>query len=557
VSGSAGDQGGTDLRDPVLGSGSGTGPEPGARRSGELGAAELLRWAWRQLTSMRTALILLLLLALGAVPGSLIPQEGVDALKTSNWKDAHPHLTPVYERLGLFSVYDTPWFAAIYLLLVVSLVGCILPRCAVYWRALRARPPAAPRRLTRLPASASYTAAAGEDPLARAEQALRQRRYRVRRGTDHDPDEGSAADEGGWVAAERGYLREAGNLLFHVSVLVVLVGFALGSLFGYKGGVIVMVGGGFSNDTSQYDDFVPGSLFDPHVMEPFTFTVDSFDIRWLTSGPARGQARSFASHLTYRTSPGADPRTYDLRVNHPLTIGGTELFLIGHGYAPVITIRDGEGHVAASGPVVFLPVNQQSFESIGVVKAPDAAPRQIGLEGEFYPTYARFKGRQLPTSIFGDTLNPAVSMLVYTGDLGLDTGATQSVYALDKSRATMVRKKNGAPFRVDLKPGETQRLPGGLGSVTFEGVKEWNKIQISRSPGKLVALGGVLLALLGLLGSLFIRPRRAWVRVRRTGEGTLVDVAVLDRTGGGEPTEELAALAAAMGLAPARQGDDP
>ncbi len=66
----------------------------------------------------------------------------------------------------------------------------------------------------------------------------------------------------GWVAAERGYLREAGNLLFHLAVVVVLVGFAVGGLFGYKGGVILVVGNGFSNNLTQYDDFDPGSLFD-------------------------------------------------------------------------------------------------------------------------------------------------------------------------------------------------------------------------------------------------------------------------------------------------------
>ena len=68
-------------------------------------------------------------------------------------------------------------------------------------------------------------------------------------------------------------------------------------------------------------------------------------------------------------------------------IGGTDVFLIGHGYAPVITIRDGEGEIATGGPTVFLPTDQ-SFASFGVVKAPDASPNQIGLEGTFYPTFA-------------------------------------------------------------------------------------------------------------------------------------------------------------------------
>ncbi len=311
------------------------------RRSGELTAWELVRWAWRQLTSMRTALVLLLLLALGAIPGSVIPQQGVDALKTQNWQAAHPHLTPIYDRLGLFGVYHSPWFAAIYLLLMVSLVGCIVPRLFVYWRGYRADPPTAPRNLTRLPDHAAYTTEDEPDVVLRRAARSLSRRHRV--------STGSTTDEGGWVAAERGQLREAGNLLFHLSVLVVLVGFGIGSLFGYKGGVILVVGNGFSNSLTQYDDFAPGGLFKASRMEPFCFTVHDFKVQWLDSGPRQGMARGFQAPLTYRESCQGDPSTwsaqksYDLRVNHPLTIGGTQIFLIGHGYAPVITVRDAAG----------------------------------------------------------------------------------------------------------------------------------------------------------------------------------------------------------------------
>ena len=161
----------------------------------------------------------------------------------------------------------------------------------------------------------------------------------------------------------------------------------------------------------------------------------------------------------------------------------------------------------------------------------------------------------MPYSAWGDALDPLVSMLVYTGDLGLDDGTGQSVYSLDKSKAQVVTKENGAPFRVDLRPGESVDLPDGLGSVTWEaadkdGITRWNKIQISRTPGKFVALSGVVLALLGLLGSLFIRPRRVWVRARRRDDGqTLVEVARLDRSAGPDPElgeSELAKILAAL-----------
>ncbi len=510
-------------------------PEREAERApGELTFREMLRWSWRQLTSMRTALVLLLLLALAAIPGSVVPQTDVDSLKASQWQDAHPRLTPIYEKLGLFSVYDSPWFSAIYLLLMVSLVGCIVPRSLVYWRAMRAAPPRAPRNLTRLPEHATYTSGRDvDDEHARAVAVLRARGYRV--ATD---------DRDGAVAGERGYLREAGNLLFHLSVLVVLVGFALGSLFGYRGGVILVVGNGFSNNLTQYDDFVPGSLFDPDDMEPFSFDVESFDVEWLTEGPAKGQARAFVSHLRYRETPEAQAREYDLKVNHPLAIGDTEIFLIGHGYAPVITVRDGNGDVAYSGPTIFLPTDQ-TFRSFGVVKAPDARPQQIGLEGEFYPTYA-FTEETGPFSAFGNAANPAISMLVYAGDLGMDDGTPQSVYVLDKEGTDRLEKPDGSMFRVDLAPGQRVRLPDGLGTVSFDGVERWNKLQVSRTPGKLVALAGVVLALIGLLGSLYIRPRRAWVRARRTEGATLVEVGVLDRSGGGDLSGELDEIVVAL-----------
>ncbi len=510
----------------------------------EMSPLEFLRWTWRQLTSMRTALILLLLLALAAVPGSVIPQEDVDAFAAARWKDQHPDLTPIYEKLGLFSVFDSVWFTAVYLLLAVSLVGCFIPRTRVYWKALRAAPPAAPRNLARLPDHTSYTSnASADEVLAAAQQVLKGRRYRVV----------AAADA---ISAERGYLREAGNLLFHLAVLVVLAGFAIGSLYGYKGAAIVVVGGGFSNQLTQYDDFAPGSLMELDDMEPFSFEVDDFDIEWIREGPGFGMSRKFAAHLNYRETPDSEPQDFDLRVNHPLSIGKTKIFLNGHGYAPVITIRDAEGNVVASGPTPFIPDKAQlaTMTSFGVVKAAGAEPKGIGLEGQLFPSYELVDGN--PVSVFGDDLDPVISMLAYTGDLGLDTGAAQSIFVLDKDDLNLLKRPNGKMFRVDLQPCSMDKslrqmpcrvkLPGGAGTVTFERLQPWVQVNISRTPGAGLALAGVIMALIGLLGSLFIRPRRVWVRARREGDETVVEVAGLDRSSGGDVPAELDEIVAAL-----------
>lgn len=507
-------------------------PDPGPA---PLAPLELLRWTWRQLTSMRTALILLFLLAIAAVPGSVVPQEAVDSAAVAQWRERHEDLAPLYDRLGLFSVYDSAWFSAIYILLMVSLVGCILPRTRVYAKALRARPPRVPRNLSRLPEHRTLeTGATPEQVLDRAAEALRG--YRKDR---------AATDDGGTIAAEKGYLREAGNLLFHVSIVVVLIGFAYGSLLGFKGGVIVVTGGSFGNTLSQYDDFDPGGLFEPEDLEPFDFTVTDFDVTFIKEGRESGMAHKFSAGLDYRPDPDSAQRHTRIAVNHPLDVNGTKVYLIGHGYAPVVTVRDAAGEKVFSGPVIFLP-EDATFRSFGVIKVPEARPKQLGFEGEFYPTYA-FTMETGPFTAFPEDKNPVLSLEVYAGDLGLDLGLPQSVYALDKKKLAKVEGESGKPIRVDLQLRcaedqprcNTVTLPDGLGSITFDRVDKFVKLQISRNPGSWVALGGVVAALVGLLGSLFIRPRRVWVSVRQQDGRTLVEVAGLDRSAGGDLAGEL------------------
>lgn len=491
---------------------------------------EFARWIWRQLTSMRTALFLLFLLALAAIPGSVVPQDNVDQILSAQWREQHRTLAPIYDRLQLFDVYTSAWFSAIYILLLISLVGCVLPRCAVYWKALRMPPPSAPTNLARLSAYRSWEG--DPDAVAHAAAVLRRRRFRVR-----------VSEEGTWVAGERGYTREAGNLVFHLSVLVVLLGVAVSKLFGFEGTVIVVAGNGFSNSLSQYDTFLPGTLFDEKSLKPFTVKVNDFDVSYIQSGREQGMAHQFDAKVTYRSAPQAIPTTANLSVNNPITIDGAQLYLLSHGYAPVITVRDGRGVPIYSGPTVFLPENQ-TFRSFGVLKVPDSRdsdgkPLQLGLEGEFYPTYV-FSMQTGPFSAFPDVKNPAISMLLYRGDLGLNTGRPQNVYTLNKAGMKPVLNAQGKPLRLDLMQGQTTQLPDGMGSITFDGVQRFVKLQVSRAPLDWVALLGMCLALVGLLGSLFVRPRRIWVR--RDPATGLVEVAALDRSSGGDPEPEIEAL---------------
>src|SRR5512132_560114 len=497
-------------REPAAGS-SKPAPEADLPRLGWRGG---MRYLWTQLTSMRTALVLLFALALAAIPGSLVPQRRVSPVRVTDFINEHPTLGPIYDKLGVFNVYTSPWFSAIYLLLFVSLVGCIIPRVGVFAKALRARPPKTPRNLARLPPyAAADIADSDHEVLDRAAAVLRHRRYRV---DVHDDS----------VAAERGYLREAGNLVFHISLLFVLTGVAIGALFGYRGTSVVIVGQGFSNNLTQYDDFSAGARFTDADLVPFSVIVKDFDVKFETGPVQRGAARLFRADVEVATA-GAAPRQEILEVNKPLHIGGTTVHLLGHGSAPKVTVKDAQGNVAFSGPVVMLP-QDGNFSSIGTIKAPDARPERLAFEAFFFPTATL--DDQGPRSIFPDALNPALFVNVWYGPPKVETGKPENVYTLDTTGLSQLREADGQPVRIGLKVGDGVNLPDGKGSIQLDGWVRWVKLQIGDTPGVPISLIALGFAVVGLCFSLFIRPRRVWIRVRAGEAGrSVVEVGGLDR----------------------------
>jgi cytochrome c biogenesis protein len=476
------------------------------------------RNAWRRLTSMRTALVLLFLLALAAIPGSLLPQRRLNPAKVVQYRAEHPGLAPVLNRFGLFDVFASPWFAAIYLLLFISLVGCIVPRIRLHVRALRRPPPTAPRHLDRLPHSASCELAGAPDAVAaRARQALRGWRV-VRR------DEPSGAVT---LCAEKGYLRESGNIVFHVALTLLLAGVAIGKLWGYTGGVVLEEGRGFCNTVLSYDQFSAGPLAGGGLT-PFCADLGRFTATY----DADGTPANYRADITYAGQDGVE-RPYALQVNSPLRLQGDRVYLISHGFSPKFTVRTPSGQTFRGISAPFLP-QDGNLTSEGAVKLPDALPHQLGIEGLFAPT-AVDAGDGIISSGSPQPLNPAVAIFVYRGELGLDTGRPQSVYTIDPAQVA-----SGALKRVaaaNLKPGGSVKLDDGT-TVTFDGYLQWASFQVARDPGQRLVLVAFAFLLLGLLLSLSVRRRRFWARLTPSAGGagpgrTVVEFGGLARTEAG------------------------
>ena len=482
-----------------------------------------LRWAWSQLTSMRTALLLLMLLAVAAVPGSIWPQRSVDAAAVDRYEQDHPKLAPVLDALQLFDVYSSPWFAAIYLLLFTSLVGCILPRTRVYLRGWRQRPPAVPRRMTRMPgnrvlavpgdagaAGAAPAATAAEvdgvDGVADAIAAMgRARRYRVR---EESPREGVRE-----VSLETGMLRELGNLIFHTSLVGVLISVAIGYLFGWRAEVLVVEGDEFTSSNGRFDTLNAGPWVDTRDLPAFRLAVDAVDVEFETNadaGPGQfGQPRFF--EVDARFDDGDGERAQKLRVNSPLSVGGARIYLLGNGYAPQVSVRNAEGDLLYREASPML-VQDNQYASSGAFKiSASGTDEQIGLAGLFLPTQAITADRG-PHSTFPGLADPALVMTAWEGTL-FPGGRPQSVYTLQTDQMEQVQGEDGTPVRIFLRPGETFQLPDDRGEVAFEEVKRFAGLSVSHDPGQVPALVFSMVGLAGLIMTLTIRRRRYFFRV--------------------------------------------
>lgn len=481
---------------------------------------------------MRTALVLLFLLALAALPGALLPQYALNARLVDEYYTDHPTLAPLLDSLGFFDVFAAPWFAAVYLLLMVSLVGCLLPRTAEQLRTLRTPPVATPRNLARLPHhAAAHLDAPRDEAVGRVRTLLRGWKLAER-------------DDG--FSAERGGLREVGNLVFHISLVGLLVAFAVGKLFGYSGQVVVLTGQQFCNTgILGYDSFTAGLSVDGTDLAPFCVRVDRFAADYLPTG----QADAYKADIGYQTAEDLDAgvstwRPYPLEVNSPLRLDGSRVYLLGHGYAPHFTVtwpdgqqRTGEIQWRPVDPATLLSEGATKFSRPGLQDAEQRRTSQLAVTGLLAPTSS---GGQLVTSVFPDLRNPEVAVDVLRGDLGLDDGRGQSIYTVSAEQV-----ESGALTRVaraNLTPGEEVRLDDGT-TVRFDGVRDWVALQVSHDPGQLAVLVFAALALGGLAVSLAVRRRRFWVRLTPDGSGTRVELGGLartDRAGYGEEFERLA-----------------
>jgi len=488
---------------------------------------------WRTLRSMRTALVLLLLLALASVAGSLIPQLPANPDRVALYIVQHPFWGAFYRRAGLFDVFGSWWFVLITVLLFTSLVACLLPRTRAAWRALRTKPIQA-REIDGFRHYEERPVVAAPEAAARAaRRTLRRRGFRV-------------ASDGGSLAAEKGASREVGSLLFHWAFILLLIGVVYGKGTGYTGYAVIVDGQTWVDAQANYDGQITAGRF---FRNDFTgIGIHLYD--FVATYRASGVPKDFVSNVELLDPQGRPVRRQDIRVNHPAQIDGLSIYQVNYGWAPDLVVRDG-GKVLFAGPVVLtrepapngIPAFAMPWQ--GVVKITSIHP-QMAVALELYPDsrayYLQLTTRQ-PVPMLTEYA-PVIRFTVWRGPILDPSPAVLDTTLLKKTATGIV----GGARTSSLATGHPFPAGGpapGL-TVSFPRLRSYTVLQVSRDRGVPIVLAAAILILLGLLPALYTSRRKVWVRVESRGEGAMLKIGGFALQRKPQFEEEFAKLAVAL-----------
>jgi cytochrome c biogenesis protein len=500
---------------------------------------------WRTLRSMRTALILLLMLAAASVVGSLIPQIPNSPERAAQFLDTHPLLGEFYRRAGLFDVFGSWWFTLITVLLFVSLVACLVPRTRAAWRSLRARPIQA----REIDAFRHYeereVGLAPADAIEVARRTLRRRRFRVAR----DPERPS-------LAAEKGALRETGSLMFHWAFILLLVGVVYGKGTGYSGFALVVEGDTWIDAQANYDGQIRTGRFFDGEFTGIGVHLNEFESAFRETG----QPMDFVSRVDLLAPDGTPIRPQDIRVNHPAKIEGITIYQSSFGWAPVIRIADGD-RVLFDDAVPFS--RQEAPEGVpdlampwrGVVKLPTLRP-QVAIDLELWPDSRAFF-EQLQTGepvAMLVSYEPLMRYVVYEGKLTDPSPVSLDVRSMDETANGIVFAGTEADLATGklLEDGDTPEGP----TLGFTDLKQYSVFQVAKDRGVPIVLVAAILILVGLLPALYSSRRKVWVRAEPSEGGSLLQVGGFALQRKAQFEEEFARLVDALARAEGAGSDD-
>ncbi len=429
---------------------------------------------WALFCSVKLTIALLMILAAISVIGTLLPQhqEGVHLAEKLS-----PSLYRVLNTLQVFDLYHSIWFRLIIGALAANLVICSMDRFSVSLKRFRARPsPGRSRPFKDLPPERIIEAGGKiEEIAARVREVLKGKYRGIRVET---------FEEAHFILAETGRYSYFGVYLVHLSVLLILIGGLLGSIFGFEAYVNIEEG-------TTIESVV---LRNKRISRPLGFGVrcDKFSIDYY----ANGSPKEYRSELSFMEDGDVVLRG-SLLVNHPITFRGVTFYQSSYGSIPgdrvLLRIAGvGKGREDMSLDVELrkpypLPGNEGSFQVL------EANDNLMGMMGP--AALISIDGKQGEETRFWVFLHHAALRQRFPGMMAHNPRLNPSAFA---------------PYTFYLEDLSTNYYTG---------------LQVNRDPGVPLVWSGFFAIVIGLFATFFWSHRRVWIRISSGKSGGEIRVA--------------------------------
>lgn len=418
---------------------------------------------WSFFSSVKLTIVLLTCIAIVSIAGTLVPQREASLAFVQGLP---PGLASFLRTVQVFDLYHSLWFYLLMGLLALNLVICSLNRFPIAFRRWKSGLAASGTDLFRKMDEAFCTETRIEAHLLSETIQTALRRARWRRLTVRETPEGLS------ISGEKGRLANFGVYVVHASVLLLVIGAVVGSLFGIDAYVNIKEG-----ETVNAVDLREGKGRQPL---PFDVRCDRFTIELYDNGAPK----TYQSDLIFSKENQVIHKG-PLRVNHPITIEGYRFYQAGYGQAregtaSLVLLKDGQPaaeHPVAAGDVFDLPGGEGKAEVLRV----EENLMQMG---------------------------PAVKLVIRAPQ-------GETVFWVFQ-QIERIREMN---------PGILEQVPLFNPSLfkPYEAVlkkmeaKYYTGLQVSRDPGApVVAVAGVLMVV-GLIMVFFMSHRQVWLRVEEKG----------------------------------------
>ncbi len=460
---------------------------------------------WKLFSSVKLAVVLLIILAVVSVIGTVIQQNQAPE---DYLKEYSQGTIDLFETLGFFDLYHTWWFVLILLLFTANLTICTLERFPGVWKAVKA--PMRPMEEEGFKALPFRKEIAVKDGAESAEavmlKALGGKRYRhlvtKEQGTTH-------------ISSQKGAYTRLGYIVTHISIILIFVGALIGVFFGFKGFLNLPEGEKSSfvylRNEPLWDKIMAGFgiskspvVHDPRAGVPamplgFYVRCDDFEVDYYqNAGRPTGMPSEYWSLLSVYDAQQQKIFDKRIRVNDPLTHHGITFYQSSYGTIPNSTGRivlnvklknapgPGETVVVDPGASVYVASIDRTIKALGI--APfgmrDPATGQV----QFYQ------------SRNDELVNPTVELEVLRGKTPVFRTQVMKV-----DTAEPVMPENYVIRYVD-----------------YWGAR-YTGLQVTKDPGVWIVYTGFILLCVGPLIAFFGSHRKIWVRIQdRKGQAAVL-----------------------------------